>query len=329
MASSPPAPHPLVPRLVPLVDSHPLRIASHSHIHATVHWALAHLQDPANPPLVLHTLPPPPPAAASSSSSSTSTIAPLSAPTLAHATAALPKLVSVAELVKRQFAHVSSAPTTGESLELGLEDATRAVKGKRTPRGPEGLHQYTLLTSYEALGAAPPDPAGARGADEQEDADAEELERMRRELVQLEWLTGRAGKQRRPRRKHTPCMLIVLSRSPLDELETLSSAWTHQPPLAVRANKKSRSTEDAAAASTSKVKKRPHGDGNSAAVPLSASGAASADERGEGDEAGEGQGKKRVRRRRRRRGAQRAEDGVEEGAADGMQVDAQGGEVAK
>ncbi|GJN94442.1 hypothetical protein Rhopal_007522-T1 [Rhodotorula paludigena] len=182
MVSSPPAPHPLVPRLVPLVNSHPLRIASHSQIHATVHWALAHLQ-----------------------------------------------LVSVAELVKRQFALVSPSPTTGESLELGLEDAARADKGKRTPKGPEGLHQYTLLTSYEALGAATPGPAGARGADEQDDADAEELERMRRELVQLEWLTGRAGKQRRPRRKHTPCMLIVLSRSPLDELETPSSAWTCVP----------------------------------------------------------------------------------------------------
>lgn len=154
-------------------------------------------------PLVLHCLPPP-----SSSSASTSHAGPFtstqpganpsSAPdptppaakskakgkasdsSSSTSVAALPKLVSIAEIIKREWMDVQ---TRSIACEEGREEITAPAR--------EGLHQYTLLTTLEAIGLAADKPSTG-----EEDGDAEAEEMMRR-LIEMEWLSGRAGKDRR------------------------------------------------------------------------------------------------------------------------------------
>ncbi|GAA6050885.1 hypothetical protein JCM3770_005756 [Rhodotorula araucariae] len=272
-------------RLAPLPRVHPVRIASHSQIRSLVAFALAHLRDPDPAPLLLHCLAPSPP----------------SAPSLDSSAAALPKLVSVAELVKREFlrldpspssslpAHLAtSTPADGVSLELHAA-APPPSTPTLAPQG--GLHQYTRLTSFEALGlAAPPVPGDGDGAGDGAHT-AEEIELMRQDLVALEWLSGRAGKKRRPRRKHTPCMVVVLSVSPLD---ALPSSFTHQPPAPIK---------------PTKGRKRP------ASVDTEPAAEAGLAAGGDGTE-----GKKK-RRRRRHKGGKKDDGEVEGDRVGGMDVD--------
>ncbi|GAA5844183.1 hypothetical protein JCM9279_001719, partial [Rhodotorula babjevae] len=182
--------HPLLRTLVPLAASHPIRTASHSSLHSLVAFSLAHLSSPSAPPLVLHTLPPPPPPPPGDAPDARAPLDP------AVAVAALPKLVSLHQLVLRA--------------------------------SPSPLHSYTLVDSFERhhhlADPAPPSTTDA----------AEEHEQLRQDLVALEWLSGRAGSSRRPRRKHTPLMLIVVSPVPL----SLPASFTHQPPQPLSRNAK-------------------------------------------------------------------------------------------
>ncbi|BGP43494.1 hypothetical protein JCM10449v2_007529 [Rhodotorula kratochvilovae] len=287
MAAATPVLHPALARLAPLARCHPVRVASHSQIRALVAFSLEHLRHPDPAPLLLHCLPPAP-------SPSTP------AKTLEASAAALPKLVSVAELVKREWLRLDPAPSSSSSSANALPTTSTPASLELHAPAPapapprEGLHQYTRLTSFEALGlVAPPAPEdGQQGGGDGAPHTAEEVERMRQELVAIEWLTGRAGKKRRPRRKHTPCMVVVLSVSPLD---ALPSSFTHQPPAPVKPPRN---------------KKR----SSSSAEPAAAAGA----------EAGaEGEGTKK-RRRRRHKGGKKGEEGVEakEGEGEGgMDVD--------
>ncbi|TNY23129.1 hypothetical protein DMC30DRAFT_414474 [Rhodotorula diobovata] len=178
MATEAPPLHPALAKLLPPPHSpavHPIRVASHSSLRLLVSFSLSHLSSPSAPPLCLHTLPASPSPSPSPSSSSS--------------VDALPKLVSLAQLITRT--------------------------------SPLPLHSYTALDSLQRL-------AIQQGGSPTGDDHADDAEHMRRELVALEWLEGRAGSKRRPRRRHTPCMVILLSPVPLPSLPP--SSFTHQPP---------------------------------------------------------------------------------------------------
>ncbi|GAA5911222.1 hypothetical protein JCM5296_001325 [Sporobolomyces johnsonii] len=222
-------PHPALLELLPtaLRDHHqPLRVTTQAKMLNLIAFALSHLREPESSPLVLHCLPPPPSsssAAGPSTSTQPDSAAPTpkassSSPASSKSTDALPKLVSVVEIIKREYA----------SLLAPSPDSSDKGKGKELPTDPAAplpapreLHQYTLLTTLEVLRLAGPSPK------EQED---EEMERTRQELIALEWLTGKAGKGKRPRRKHTPCMVVVLSLQPLDAL-VRSKGFSYQAPV--------------------------------------------------------------------------------------------------
>ncbi|GAA5869441.1 hypothetical protein JCM3774_001453 [Rhodotorula dairenensis] len=211
--------HPALHDLLPLAEFEPLRVASHTDMTAAVHFSLEKLASTPNRPLVLHTLPPPPTATTSSSSPAPSTSAvPISQKQVETAVEALPKLVSVLEIIKREFPSCSG-PSNGA-------------------KSPHPLHQYTRLTTFEtALDYQRPPPAELQ-------AEIQDLEAVRQELVQLEWLSGRAGRAKRPRKRHSPCMVVVLSRTPLPVLAK-SPHYTYQQPIPL-SKKRPRPTEDPA-----------------------------------------------------------------------------------
>ncbi|GAA5879798.1 hypothetical protein JCM1840_001900 [Sporobolomyces johnsonii] len=230
-------PHPALLGLLPsaLRDHHqPLRVTTQAKMLNLIAFALSHLREHESTPLVLHCLPPPPSsssAAAPSTSTQPDSAAPAPAPAPAptpkasssspasrKSTDALPKLVSVVEIIKREYASLLAASPDSSDKGKGKELPTDSAAPLPALRE---LHQYTLLTTLEVLRLAGPSPK------EQED---EEMERTRQELIALEWLTGKAGKGKRPRRKHTPCMVVVLSLQPLDAL-VRSKGFSYQAPV--------------------------------------------------------------------------------------------------
>ncbi|GAA5930296.1 uncharacterized protein JCM15063_004767 [Sporobolomyces koalae] len=200
-------------------------------------------QDEPDVPIVLHCFP------------STSFTRPDPVPTATHGetkskgalqgTLAIPKLVSVVEVIKREYQLVlQSVPST--LIINDTNDPSNKGKGKavedqagqdRETR--QGLHQYSLLTTFETLGIV--------GIPRQVEQDPE-LERERQELVQMQWLTGKTS-WNRPRMKHSPCLVIVLSTRPEPQLDQ-DAQFTHQPPPPLpkkRAGKRPAETEGATA----------------------------------------------------------------------------------
>ncbi|BGP27725.1 hypothetical protein JCM10295v2_006700 [Rhodotorula toruloides] len=197
------AAHTVLQKLVPLPAFHPIRIASHTKITLVVQFALDYLRRNESESLILHCLPP-----TSSTSASTSRAVPLTSTQVdSHTSPApdptppaanskgkgkatesssstsvspLPKLVSIAEIIKREWLDVQLKPLAGEGTEQETTEMAR-----------EGLHQYTLLTTLEAIGVA-----SDTASTVDEDGDAE-MKEMRRQLIEMEWLSGRAGKDRR------------------------------------------------------------------------------------------------------------------------------------
>jgi hypothetical protein len=150
----------------------------------------------------------------------------------------------------RFLSETSSASTANEKgkeraiepgvVEEGEGEETRE-KGKR-----EGLHQYSLLTTFEQLGfeTISPPTKEDETAQEAKEKDQEEAELERQELIKMEWLTGKGGKDKRfalllslsrlfprstvdegsyvrecrPRMRHTPCMVVVLSTRKVEGL---------------------------------------------------------------------------------------------------------------
>ncbi|GAA5974468.1 hypothetical protein JCM21900_000542 [Sporobolomyces salmonicolor] len=211
-----------------LRDQHqPLRVTTQAKMVNLIAFALSHIREHESIPLVLHCLPPAPsPSSAAGPSTSTQpdSVAAAPAPTPTPKTSssssasnkstdALPKLVSVVEIIKREYASLlaaspDSTAALSSSADKGKEKEVSPDSAAPSP-APHGLHQYTLLTTLEVLGLAGPSHK------KQED---EEVEKARQDLIALQWLTGRAGKDKRPRRQHTPCMVVVLSLQPLDPL---------------------------------------------------------------------------------------------------------------
>ncbi|KAG0666935.1 hypothetical protein C6P46_003645 [Rhodotorula mucilaginosa] len=188
----------------------PLRVASHTDMTAAVKFSLENLATASKRPLVLHTLPPPPPPPPSSSSSPepepSTSAAQISSKQVETAVDAIPKLVSILEIIKREFPSCSG------------------TSGGAKPNDLPPLHQYTRLTTFETALDFQHLPFAEIQAEDRD------LEAVRQELVQLEWLSGRAGKAKRPRKRHSPCMLVVLSREPLSALAK-SPHYTYQKPM--------------------------------------------------------------------------------------------------
>lgn len=94
-------------------------------------------------------------------------------------------------MIKREYiTFLESLPLFGEEGKgkgkaMDLDEAGDGEKERKR----EGLHQYTLLTTFEAMGMAGSTENGGKG-----DSDKE---RERQELVAMNWLTGKAGKGKR------------------------------------------------------------------------------------------------------------------------------------
>ncbi|KAL8284254.1 hypothetical protein RQP46_005003 [Phenoliferia psychrophenolica] len=230
----------------------PLRITSSAKMTALIAFALAHLADPTNAPLAIHSLSPAAVAASAHSGPATSTpviaTAPPPAPDPAStplppkassssSAAVLPKLVSVVEIIKRSFipptspsdatAPVPAVEDNGKGKGRAMEapaggnaaggDAQRPAKGKG--QAVAGVHQYSHLGALEELGLAGP---GAEGED------GEAGEEARQDQVALDWIKSGGGGTKRPKRKHTPYMVVILSSTLIPSLS--ESGFTYQPP---------------------------------------------------------------------------------------------------
>ncbi|KWU45496.1 hypothetical protein RHOSPDRAFT_32797 [Rhodotorula sp. JG-1b] len=211
--------HPALDELVPLSAFEPLRVASHTDMTAAVKFSLEKLATASKRPLVLHTLPPPPTSSSSPEPAPSTSAVQISSKQVETAVDAIPKLVSILEIIKREFPSCSGTGGGGGA----------AKPNDLLPP----LHQYTRLTTFETALDFQHLPSTESQAEDQD------LEAVRQELVQLEWLSGRAGKAKRPRKRHSPCMLVVLSREPLSAL-TKSPHYTYQKPIS-RSKKRPRS----------------------------------------------------------------------------------------
>ncbi|ORY52181.1 hypothetical protein BCR35DRAFT_356050 [Leucosporidium creatinivorum] len=222
--------HPQLATLLPAgLQYHPVRVVSAHSMTNLISFALQHLQSSEGSPLLLHTLPPAPapnaPQTSTQPSSSRPAAPPAPQPTptdtpTAAATSkssktaksgkgiptnpALSKLISIAEIVKRTY--IPPAPPA---------DAPKGAKGKGKKKATSGLHQYTYLGALEEIGLG--------------ELDTEQTEEERQEQVALEWITGGGSGSKRPRMRHTPFLIIVLSSSILIELEK-HPGFTYQPP---------------------------------------------------------------------------------------------------
>ena len=170
-------------------------------------------QDPANPPLAIHSLP-----SASTSVPSTSTPVLATAPpptpdpdppkaSSSTAAAVLPKLVSVVEVVKRTFVALPpSALDAAGSVDATKDNGKGKAKetdvepgqdlqvhvAKKRPKGDaiavRGLHQYSRLGALEELGLAGPDAVDGGG---------EIAEKVRHNRIALEWIESGGGGTKR------------------------------------------------------------------------------------------------------------------------------------
>ncbi|GAA5919905.1 hypothetical protein JCM1841_002106 [Sporobolomyces salmonicolor] len=262
--------HPALLGLFPsaLRDQHqPLRVTTQAKMVNLIAFALSHIRAHEAIPLVLHCLPPAPsPSSAAGPSTSTqpdsAAAAPAPTPTPKASssssasnkpTDALPKLVSVVEIIKREYASLLAASPDSTAALSSSADKGKGKEVSPDPAAPSpaphGLHQYTLLTTLEVLGLAGP------SLKKQED---EEVEQARQELIALQWLTGQAGKGKRPRRQHTPCMVVVLSLQPLDPL-VQAKGFSYQaplPPPKLKPSSTKHAREDAEACADDGAKKK-------------------------------------------------------------------------
>ncbi|GAA6064522.1 hypothetical protein JCM10212_004773 [Sporobolomyces blumeae] len=239
-------PHPALSSLLPKAvqaQHKAVRVTTQAKMIHLISFALASFRDDPTIPLVLHCFPPAPASSSPSAGSSTST-QPLSnaPPPVPASTApvqqprtrsidALPKLVSVVEVIKREYStFVASVtahdgPATSTTAEKGkgkeMEVDVEASESNEPKIRREGLHQYTLLTTFENVGID--EKQGAT-----DDKDPQEGEQERQERIVEMWLGSIAGKNKRPRMKHTPCMVVVLSTRPVAGLVQLD--YSHQQP---------------------------------------------------------------------------------------------------
>ena len=104
---------------------------------------------------------------------------------------ALPRLISIVEIVKRLYVAPPSIAPPEEDIEMaGAAATTRRRKKGKGKSIVNGLHQYTRLGSLESIGLS-----GEDIPDDQENE--EEIERQRQEKVTLNWIESGAGRSKR------------------------------------------------------------------------------------------------------------------------------------
>ncbi|KAJ7461699.1 hypothetical protein B0H11DRAFT_2175463 [Mycena galericulata] len=170
-----------------LQDSEPdnpqlLRITNHGKITTWVSFALDFLEKYENIPIVLHTLPAPLKTTPIAENLDGAELAPpANAPSFSHTASTVPRLISVAEIIKREYVK-----------KLELEHSSTLT----------GLHQYNEIGTLEDLGLIPPAPALSQDADS-----------LRSQEI-IATLQGKAHLKT----KQTPFMKITLSRTQLTGL---------------------------------------------------------------------------------------------------------------
>ncbi|SCV74656.1 BQ2448_7685 [Microbotryum intermedium] len=205
------AAHPLVSSLIPL-EAHLyalLRVTLHGQMSKQIQFA--HSQLLSNKPIVLHAMPPSP----------TATTASTSAPIVSStpAKAALPRLISTCEILKRTF--------TTRLLELKYSSSEiKAQLGvQEWIKGCKGLHQYTLLTTMQDVAlVGTTKPGQAQQGDQVEGTGGDDD-------VVRDWLLGSRKKNSRPKTKQhaSPLLVIFLSPYPIDALAN-DRAFSYQEP---------------------------------------------------------------------------------------------------
>ncbi|KAK0208399.1 hypothetical protein DFS33DRAFT_1271657 [Desarmillaria ectypa] len=158
-----------------------IRITNHGKMHTWVAFALEHLQKDGSEPIVLHTLP----ALQSPQGSKPTKGSP------SNATTTIPRLISVVEIIKREYIKI-----------LELKHLPRLL----------GLHQYNEIGCLEDIGL------GEEGTTPED----KEEKRAASIIMALE------GKNY-PKQIQTPFMKITLSHRELPEL--VAKGATYQPPL--------------------------------------------------------------------------------------------------
>ncbi|GAA5958572.1 hypothetical protein JCM3765_006677 [Sporobolomyces pararoseus] len=229
--------HPALLKLLPppIKSQHvSIRVRTDKKMNNLITLSLSSLRDKAELPIILHSFPSPP---SSSTSAVKETIS-------SNSVDSIPKLVSTVEVIKREygkFISESTQPTSqsnGKGKGKAVEDTTEvdtAAEAKEAVNSlrREGLHQYSMLTTFESLGFDTTSTSTSKASEgkQGEEKSSEVAEFERQELIKMAWLTGKAGKDKRPKVKHTPCMVIVLSTRKIKELETSNSEFTYQSPL--------------------------------------------------------------------------------------------------
>ncbi|KAK0245882.1 hypothetical protein EDD85DRAFT_783653 [Armillaria nabsnona] len=159
-----------------------IRITNHGKMQTWVAFALEHLQKDGSETIVLHTLPTLQNLQGSSKPAKGS---------LSTATTTIPRLISVVEIIKREYIKI--------------------LESKHLPRL-FGLHQYNEVGSLEDIGLG------------EEDTTPEDKEEKRAASI----ITALEGKNY-PKQIQTPFMRITLSHCELPELVVKGA--TYQPPL--------------------------------------------------------------------------------------------------
>ncbi|KAK4056405.1 hypothetical protein OIO90_002548 [Microbotryomycetes sp. JL221] len=212
-----------------------LRVTMHTAMNKLIQIAQDHLQSQQDcEPIVLHSLPSPSSTASTAQdgpSTSTQPAGETEAPVpdpdndamqpqesakkqvASTSNAALARLVSVVEILKRKFEPAKATATT-TTTELAQDedqlpqpqdntDVNKKTKKQRRRSPPAGLYQYTYVSTLEQVGIVD---------------NERETEEARQQRIALDWLDDVAGVNKRPRKKHTPFMVVVLAPKPVQQL---------------------------------------------------------------------------------------------------------------
>ncbi|WRT66169.1 uncharacterized protein IL334_003122 [Kwoniella shivajii] len=156
-------------------EPYKMRITSGGSISSYVDFAVKFLSDNPHTPLILHTLPPPPSSDPLSQTNNEAGPSKLKSTTLLPCTTAIPRLISVAEIVKRAY----------------LAEMRQSKKGK-------GIWQYTESSLYHPSQITHTS-GNSKGTEENS----------------LERVLGGKTKLDRPKMTHHPYLSITLSTKPL------------------------------------------------------------------------------------------------------------------
>ena len=133
----------------------------------------------------------------------------LTAASAASSTRSLNRLVSVTEVIKREWTRARQSASRRDGDE-GAKPETRAKAERAGDRLPTRLHQYNELVCLERL------------IEEERVEDASSLQARHDEVIMAVTEPGR----RRPKKSHSAAMVITLSLRPLDAAELAGKSIT-------------------------------------------------------------------------------------------------------